>query len=70
MTDDEGIPPMANCTECKQGYAKHVLDSRGVCPRCKLEKVEIRPNPALPENTANRYTISPLMTFRAGVYGG
>jgi hypothetical protein len=64
------LPPMANCAECKQGYARHVLDANGVCPRCKLERIEIRPNPYLPENCAQRYTLDSVMTLRPGIYGG
>jgi hypothetical protein len=48
------LPPMGNCTECKQGYARHVLDKAGVCPRCNMTVIEARPNPALTENHDGR----------------
>lgn len=44
-----GLPPMANCVECKQGYAQHLLNAKGLCPRCLLPAMEARPNPVLPE---------------------
>jgi len=52
MGEDPGLPPMANCAQCKQGYAKHLLNKNGLCPRCLLPKMEHRPNPALPESRA------------------
>jgi ribosomal protein L37AE/L43A len=39
-----------NCSECKQGRPKRVLDSDGVCPRCKTTVITAADNPAL-ENT-------------------
>jgi hypothetical protein len=47
--EDPGLPPYGNCTECGNGYAVHLLNAKGVCPRCLLTKVEARPNPVLPE---------------------
>lgn len=48
------LPPGANCAECKQGYARHVLNEQGVCPRCLMTRIEVRPNPMMPETTRLR----------------
>jgi hypothetical protein len=48
--EDPGLPPYRNCVQCKQGYAVHVLNKNGMCPRCLMPATESRPNPALPES--------------------
>jgi hypothetical protein len=67
------LPPWGNCADCGLGYASALLAS-GVCPRCRMPKMEMRPNPALPENTAamyhppnpSAYNIEGIFTLRNG----
>ena len=53
-------PQLTNRTECHQARAPELLDEHGVCTRCRVPVILMRPNPC---------TLNAWMDLRPGWWG-